>query len=551
MDFLTVIPPHGGRSRTDLDAKGVTIGRSSTNDVVLEDPSVSRLHARILRRSEGYYVVDASSKHGTYVNGHRRTEPRLLHPGDRIVIGRTTLIFNGVSTGSVQFSDRPLAGGPGTTIISGEARRSSSAHAAPRIEGPATDEFSTPVALDILTKANEELVFHRPLPQILERIMDLAHRAVPYERGLLMLLENGQLVQQVVRMPEDEADSTISISRTIADRVTKAQDSVLTSDAQIDDRFREGVSVAAQNLRSVMCVPLWNNRDVIGLLYVDNRQRAGLFTESDLRLLTHLANVAAVKIENARLFEQTLAFETMKQELDKAAEIQNTLLPQGTPSIQGYQIYGQSDPCAAVGGDYFDYAPLPEGRHAIAIGDVAGKGLPAALLMCVTQASFRALLELDLPPGETLARLNRLLNANIPDNRFVTFFYGVLDPARRLLSYANAGHNPPMVLRRDDDLERLPVHGPPLGLGSERAVRPDALLLDPADLLVCFSDGVTEARGPADRMFGEERLIGAVRRGRSGSATDIVHRIAESLREHHAGAHPADDITLVVLKRTA
>ncbi|PYT17334.1 MAG: hypothetical protein DMF51_02790 [Acidobacteria bacterium] len=160
---------------------------------------------------------------------------------------------------------------------------------------------------------------------------------MPFERGLLMLTEGDRLVPQVIRVPPDEAGSTISISRTIADRVLRSKESILTSDALLDDRFRMGHSVEAQQLRSVMCVPLWDNREVIGLIYVDNRHRAGLFTEENLRLLANLANVAAVKIENARLFEHVVAAERMEQELQRAAEIQDHLLPAQGPPIPGWR----------------------------------------------------------------------------------------------------------------------------------------------------------------------------------------------------------------------
>src|SRR2546428_5673534 len=228
--------------------------------------------------------------------------------------------------------------------------------------------------------------------------MDLARRAVPFERGLLMLTEGDRLLPQVIRVPPDEAGSTISISRTIADRVLRNKESILTSDALLDDRFRLGHSVEAQQLRSVLCVPLWDNREVIGLIYVDNRHRAGLFTEENLRLLTNLANVAAVKIENARLFEHVVAAERMEQELQKAAEIQDHLLPPHGPPIPGYQVYGSRVPCRAVGGDYFDYIELAAGRYGIRLGDVAGQGLPAALPRCTFHAGLPAPRGMGLPP---------------------------------------------------------------------------------------------------------------------------------------------------------
>ena len=198
----------------------------------------------------------------------------------------------------------------------------------------------------------------------------------------------------------------------ITDRVIKHHESVLTSDALVD--FKGGHSVEGLQIRSVACVPLWNNREVIGLIYVDSRHRTGLFGEENLRLLTHLAHVVAVKIENARLYLQAVAAERMEQELLRASELQNHLLPSESPPIAGYRLYGSSVPCRAVGGDYYDYIELTGGRYGIGLGDVAGKGLSAALLMFAFQASLHALSELDLPPEETIGRLNRLLARKIP-----------------------------------------------------------------------------------------------------------------------------------------
>src|SRR2546425_97470 len=429
MDFLTVIAPEGSSARRDLDADNLRIGRASGNDLVLKDLNVSRSHAAIARRVDGVYVLDAGGKNGTFVNDRRISEPTRLSPGDRVRLGSTLLIFNGTTASSVEFSDRPLLQGPGTTYLSAVSLRTPDLHDIPLLLDSKTPPPPPPggaVAASvagIIQEANEELVFHRPLPEILETIMDLARRAVPFERGLLMLRHGQSLQAQVIRVPPDEAGSTISISRTIADRVLRSKESILTSDALLDDRFRMGHSVEAQQLRSVMCVPLWDNREVIGLIYVDSRHRAGLFTEENLRLLANLANVAAVKIENARLFEHVVAAERMEQELQKAAEIQDHLLPAHGPPIPGYQVFGSSVPCRAVGGDYFDYIGLQDGRYGIGLGDVAGKGLPAALLMYTFQAGLQALCEMGMPPGETIARLNRLLCRQIPENRFVTFFF--------------------------------------------------------------------------------------------------------------------------------
>jgi sigma-B regulation protein RsbU (phosphoserine phosphatase) len=562
VDFLTIITPDGGTQKYDLGpAPNLKIGRSSTSDLVLQDLNVSRMHAELVRRSDGYFVLDAGGKNGTFVNDKRIDAPTLLQPGDRVRLGTTTLVFNGHPKSNVEFTDQPLPAGPGTIHLSADDLRTPNiaemsvivgGTPAPlsRVTGPGSSP-SGGQALQIIFEADKELVFHRPLDELLEKIMDLARRAVRFERGLLMLLEGDTLRTAVVRVPDAETGKPIAISRTITDRVIKAQESILTSDALIDDRFKAGQSVEIQQIRSLMCAPLWDNREVIGLIYLDSRQKTGLFTIDDLKLLTHLANVAAVKIENARLFEQAVAAERMEQEIQRAAEIQNHLLPSEGPPIPGYEIFGTSLMCRAVGGDYYDYVELGDGRYGLGLGDVAGKGLPAALLMASFQASLRALSEMGLTPDDTIRRLNRLLARSIPENRFVTFFYAVLDPATHALTYVNAGQNPPYIVRAAGGTVRLDQSGPPLALLDDATYVAHQARLEPGDVLVCYSDGVSEACGPAEEEFGEVRLTEAVARQMQRPAADLVKVLTEALQGHCAGRTYQDDVTLVVLKRTS
>src|SRR5262245_31519004 len=518
------------------------------------------MHAELVRRPEGYFVLDAGGKNGTFVNDKRIDGPTLLQPGDRVRLGTTTLVFNGHPKSNVEFTDQPLPAGPGTIHLSADDLRTPNIGEMSVIQGTpapihrATGPGSTPSggsALQIIFEADKELVFHRPLDELLEKIMDLAGRAVRFERGLLMLLEGGTLRSHVIRVPQAETGKPISISRTITDRVMKAQESILTSDALIDDRFKAGQSVEIQQIRSLMCAPLWNNREVIGLIYLDSRQKSGLFTLDDLRLLTHLANVAAIKIENARLFEQAVAAERMEQEIQKAAEIQNHLLPTEGPPIPGYDVFGVSLMCRAVGGDYYDYVALEEGQVGVGLGDVAGKGLPAALLMASLQATLRALSELGLPPDDLLTRLNRLLCRTVPENRFVTFFYAVLEPSTGTLTYVNAGQNPPYVVRQGQEREQLPQTGPPLALFDTTKYTSRTVRLQKGDVLVCYSDGVTEARGHGIEEFGEDRLTQVVGKERDKSPTGIIKAVTEAMVGFCAGQSYQDDVTLVVLKRLA
>lgn len=568
-DFLTVSTPAGKPFHWDLGDTSLSIGRSSHNDLCLDDPGVSRIHARIEKMYQGYFIIDAGGKNGTFVNDVRIVEPKLLQKGDCVRLGSSRLILNAEAQGRVEIVDTPILPGASTTFISAEELRSSpgqglsislESHATPVIstgvDGRSLDRAQAAasagsVLLGIIFEADKELVFHRPLDEILETIMDLVGRAIPFDRGLLMLLEEDKLVPRVVRMPPEQQDTTIAISSTITDRVVHKQESVLTADARLEPNFKMAESIISQGIRSAMCVPLWDNREVKGLIYIDSRRMSGLFTEDHLRLLTHFANVAAVKIENARLFTQVVASERLAKELEGASEIQTSLLPSESPPISGYLLSGSSVSCRAVGGDVYDYIELSDGRIGIALGDVAGKGLPAALLMCAFQASLRALAELNLPPRETMLRLNKILCRRLPMNRFVTFFYAVLDPRSNRLSYVNAGHCPPWIVHAGGrSAERVSETGRPLGMFESSSYEEATMELAAGDLFVCYSDGVPDGVGPSGEEFGEKKLVEVVESERASSSALIVRRVMEAIEVHHAGVPRQDDITVVVLKRS-
>ena len=570
MDFLSVITPAGKAFRKEIGPEGLTIGRSSQMDLQLEDASVSRDHAHIQRREEGLYLVDKGGKNGTFLNEKKVEDSAPLHDGDCIRVGSTTLVLNGTPRSMVELVDGPMPVGAATRFLSLEELRSTKngdfamgfqaampatgGGALRTVAGAAGGESNLSstgsLLLGIIFEADKQLVFHRPLEEILETIMDLVGRAIPFDRGLLMLREDGRLVPRIVRVPPEEQGRTLSISKTIADRAVMHKESILTADALSDDRFRPGESIVAQQVRSAMCVPLWDDREVRGLIYIDSRRAAGLFTEDHLRLLTHFANVVAVKIENARLFKEVLEAERLAKELEGAAEIQSSLLPVESPPVAGYLIHASSTPCRAVGGDLYDYVELSGGRLGVALGDVAGKGFPAALIMCTFQASFRALLELDLDPEETMVRLNRIMCRRLPMNRFVTFLYAELDPESNRMTFVNAGHCPPWLIRAGGPPERYDITGRPIGMFENSTYEATTIEIRPGDVFVCYSDGVPEGECGSGEQFGEKRLVDLVEEHRDGTPAEIMRRIIEAIDVHHGSTPRQDDITLVVLKRS-
>jgi len=360
---------------------------------------------------------------------------------------------------------------------------------------------------------------------------------------MVMVLENGELVTKAHK------GEGFRISTAVRDQVLKDKNSIKVQNAQLEEAFKSRMSIVEQRVHAMMVVPLQTKDQIIGLIYVDSPFVLRVFTEEDLSLLTVMANIAAVRVEHARLAEIEQAERIMKRDLAQAAEIQRGILPEKAPEIPGLDLAGFNAPCRTVGGDYYGFVSYPAGRVGLALGDVSGKGMPAALMVMAFEARLRVLAEDEDSAADVVSRLNKITCENCPSNRFITFFFGILDPIKGDLFYANAGHNPPFVVRASGEVEVLRGGGPVLGILPVAAYAQDKARVGPRDLLVIYSDGVTEATNTAEEEYGEERLAEVLRSRRGESASAIVDAVTESLQQFTSGAPQADDITLVVAKR--
>jgi sigma-B regulation protein RsbU (phosphoserine phosphatase) len=320
-------------------------------------------------------------------------------------------------------------------------------------------------------------------------------------------------------------------------------------EAAADDRR------ALASLDARLLLPLTVKDDLLGILSLGPKQSEEPYSPSDIRLLQSVAAQTAVALENSRLTaaiaEETALRARMSREIEIAREVQQGLFPQHYPPVAGVEYVGYCRPAQGVGGDYYDFVRVGDSLG-IAIGDIAGKGIPAALLMASLQASLRAQ-AISAPPdlATLMANLNELIYENSPANRYATFFYGQYHPASRRLDYVNAGHNAPLVFRpAEDDLEVLRVDGggPVIGLLPGSAYTQCSLVLQPGDLFVGYTDGISEALNVADEEWGEERLIAAVSSCRKLRPPQIVEAVLAAADAFCAGARQHDDLTLIVLR---
>jgi phosphoserine phosphatase RsbU/P len=566
MSELIVKYPDRSPDHFQLGRLRITIGRSARNDLCIPDPFASRVHAEVRREGDEYLLQDLGSANGTLYNGSTVQGVIPLTVGGRIQIGETEIIFNdgtyNSSMGATMITDNSGTSLPEATIALASGDRTTSG-LLEAIEGARTkpEEVTSAAVgtatkgdlLALISKVGITLLASATLNETLEQIVSLVFEAVPADRCLIMMRDEGNedLRVAVARLRDRVGDvGEIRVSRNVLDEVVIRGKSVLTSDAQHDPRFASG-TVVLQGVRSVLAVPLGVADKVFGIIYADSPIAEGRFTEDHLKVLTTLASVAAIRVENTRLVEARLERERLERELALASEIQQRFQPTAPPHVSGYELQGISFPCYEIGGDYYDFIERDDGRLVIALGDVSGKGTAAALLMSSLHAAVHAQAGSHDSLVSTISAVNRYLAENIPANRFVTLFYAELDPESGALSFLNAGHNPPLIVHSAGTVEQLASGGLPLGIKPDADYREGRTQLQPGDVLVVYSDGVTEAQSPTGEEFGATRLYEVVSRNIEASAAGIRDRIESSLTKFSQGTSAADDITLVIVKRQA
>jgi serine phosphatase RsbU (regulator of sigma subunit)/pSer/pThr/pTyr-binding forkhead associated (FHA) protein len=520
-----------GRRVVRINKEMFSIGRRSECDLHVVGSDVSRDHAEIKLDGDRYLLRDHGSRCGTFVNGEAVTVRPLTH-GDRISLGRsgTEIVFLTEEQHSSQ-------GSSGLAVV--DLRQ-----------------------LAVLFEGLRALGSGHVLDEVLALVMDSAIELTGAERGFIMLAnDQGTLEFRLARgrgrvtLPGSKFDTSLKIPLEVFE----------TGKARHVDLLLEGdlanvhMATVALGIRQALCAPLRLMRYVqesgaapeqkrIGVLYVDSREEGKLQTPTAISGLETLATEAALAIENARLYREALEKGRLEQELTIAAEIQRALLPEPRYAGASFEAVAVSLPCRAVGGDFYDYITLPDGALGFALGDVAGKGPPAALLTASLQGILGGQASAAAGPADTLLRVNRALVRRAVQNRFATMVYGVLS-ADGALTYSNAGHNPPMLIS-SGGVRRLDKGGLILGLFPQASFDEETIVLVPGDLLVVFSDGISEALSRDGEEFGDARILSCVNGALERKPQALLDSLLGSVRAFTAGAPQNDDVTAMILQYT-
>jgi len=526
-----------GKRVVTVEKAPFEIGRRETNDLRLAGSEVSRDHAEITIDPSGTYVLkDRASRYGTYVNGDQVTQHSLAH-GDRIRLGRSggaEMVF---------------------LVRDGEAVEEKS---------PTTTAIGDLRQIGALLEGLRALGSGRVLDDVLSLVLDSAIDVGGAERGFIMLASSSTELEFKMARARGRimlSGGGFETSRKIPEEVFRTGESKIVADLLDSGIVDFHGGTVALGIRNVLCVPLRLVRYLdkaeaaderekrIGVLYLDSRQKGTLLSGSTRAALETLATEAAVAIENARLYRETMEKAKMEQEMRIAAEIQQALLPKMARAGTFFSAAAASIPCRSIGGDFYDYVELPTGAMGFALGDVAGKGPPAALLSAMMQGIFAGQAASSDSPSQTISRVNLALYRRGIESRFVTLMYGVIKPDGHL-TYCNAGHNPPLIISPGNSrqVRRLECGGPIVGLFEAATFSEETVTLSPGDWLIVFSDGVSEAMSASADEYGETRIVSLVEANKSLEPTQLLEALFADVRDFTRGAPQSDDITAMVLR---
>ena len=557
MPFLTSVDASVVKKQFEILSRPVVIGRHPECDVVIDEVSVSRRHAQIVKENGNFYIEDLSSRNGTMVNNneiHRKTK---LFDGSEIKICDVLFTFHVGTEPSYQRPRKTMSersdyvnGGAllfdendNSTIMS-QLEIPSSHHAG--VAGKVSPEEKLKALVQITQALANGVERDSILQSTLDCIFELFLEA---DRGFIAFRDDdGKIVPSTLKTRATN-DEQIRLSRTIINRVLDTKQAILSSDAAEDSRFDLSQSIADFRIRSMMCAPILDRDETpIGVIQLDTLRRSIAFQEEDLEILVTVAMQVGLALQRLDFFEEAKQSAQVRKDLELAHEVQQGFLPQRNPDVEGYDFYAYYRAAERVGGDYYDYIDLGGGKIAIIVADVVGHGIAAALLMAKLSGEARFALASQDDPVAAFNRINRNLS-DMNLDKFVTAIMGLFDTNNNQVTFVNAGHMPPVLRRACGTIEPLAVEGSglPLGILESTQYGSSTFQIDDGDVFLMYTDGVNESMSESGEILGTQGLIDEMRQSQAKSAEAIGNVVYNTVKRFVNGGPQHDDICFVCI----
>jgi len=577
------------------------VGRHPKSDIPISQGTVSGKHALIIKDGDQHYLEDVGSRNGTFINGAKITERSPLANNDSIKFGQFEVRFraeaeaapppeketvNITDDDAAQLASPPSATAPmpqaeAPTFASGAEPAPLTGHAETsatvsfeqlelekKVDFESQGEEITEAApsrgrfgaletqpeakLKAVLQISQNLAGSLSLEKILPTILDTLFSIFRYaDRGCILLRDDsGKMTPRAIKHRRESEDSSVRLSRTIVNKVLEDKVGVLSADAMSE--FSASTSISELNIRSMMCAPLLDLQgEPCGVISIDSQNPLGQFTKDDLDLLMAVAGQAALSYESARLMASFFAKQKQDGEMEIAQGVQRALLPESMPQSENWQFFASYDTAQAVGGDYYDWFQLPNNKVCLSFGDVAGKGVPGALIMARMSSCVQSTMKHVMGAEEAVCAINDHMCDSRVEGRFVTYVMAMITPETGEVELVNAGHMSPLIRRKNGEIEAFDddLVGPPIGVIEDYPYEVDKRVLEPGDMVVIVTDGVDEAMDPAGELYGVERVVNFVKNG-SVDAAELGKTMLADVRRHAAGRAQNDDITIMTFGRS-
>lgn len=556
MAYLRVIVGPGSGRVCELKKPESILGRHPDCDVAIRAAAASRYHARIVFLENGYFLEDLQSRNGTFLNEEEIRGLRKIQEGDRIRVSDTVFAFHQSRTAELTRTTPLPEGQIKLEMVDDDqecglvplSRRDASS-SRPTVPTNVTLQAQLKALIEISQSLRNTLSLDQVLPQILDTLFVIFPAA---ERGFIVMEgDRGELEPRWVKVRHGCTRDTVRISRMIVRKVMESQEAIRSADAAVDSRFKASDSLSDVHIHSLMCVPLVDNDgNSFGVLQIDTVSERDRFRQEDLEVLLSVATQASIAIDNARFHEYALHRRAIERDLEVADQIQRSFLPKNPPQLPGYEFFHHYQPASHVGGDFYDYVALGDGRLAVIVADVVGHGLTAAMLTAKLAAEVRLHLVSRPQPAEAVTQLNTSLAPDLREGHFVTLCVAALAPDTGDVTIVNAGHTRPILRREDGQIVEVANEqvGLPLGVMEARPYEQCSVRLAPGAMLLIFTDGFNEAINQARQMYGVDRIHEKLRT-QAGTPQQIGRSLVEDVQQFIQGCHQRDDMCLVCFGR--